>query len=186
MRDPRAQGSLAGSLLVAHPALRDENFRRTVVLLAAHARAEGAMGVILNRPLGRSLGEVVEAFAKSPLGGIPLYEGGPVGEKQVIFAGWNRTPGNRGFQIHFGLAADKAEQLLKEEPDARLRAYLGHSGWSAGQLERELGADGWIVARPDPERLASLDGAGLWRDFFTEASPEIRLWAEAPDAPEKN
>ncbi len=54
--------SLAGSMLLAHPGMRDPNFRRTVVLMSVH-NAEGAMGVVLNRPLGKNLGELNGDFA---------------------------------------------------------------------------------------------------------------------------
>ena len=59
MRERRkiSRDTLAGSLLLAHPAMKDPNFRRSVVLMSAH-NAEGAMGVVLNRPLGKRLGEL--------------------------------------------------------------------------------------------------------------------------------
>src|SRR4051812_22924204 len=79
--------SLAGQLLLAHPALRDPNFKRTVILLSVH-NAEGAMGVVLNRPLNKQLGEVNAEFALSPLAGVPLYYGGPVNPEQLIIVSW--------------------------------------------------------------------------------------------------
>ena len=68
---------LAGSLLLAHPAMRDPNFRRSVVLLSAHGD-DGAMGVVLNRPLGKQLGDLNAQFAASAIAGVPVYKGGPV------------------------------------------------------------------------------------------------------------
>src|SRR4051812_5602667 len=76
-RTPRKVTSLAGQLLLAHPVLQDAHFKRTVVLLSSHD-ADGAMGVVLNRPLSRQLGEVNAEFALGPLAGVPLYYGGPV------------------------------------------------------------------------------------------------------------
>jgi len=55
-RTARKAKSYAGQLLLAHPGLQDPNFRRTVILLSVH-NAEGAMGVVLNRPLDKQLGE---------------------------------------------------------------------------------------------------------------------------------
>ena len=65
-RPVRKPKSFAGQLLLAHPAMRDPNFRRAVILLSAHS-AEGAMGVVLNRPLGKQLAELNTAFALGPL-----------------------------------------------------------------------------------------------------------------------
>ena len=77
MRERRksTKETLAGSLLLAHPAMRDPNFRRSVVLMSVH-NAEGAMGVVLNRPLGKRLGELSGEFALSRLASIPLFKGG--------------------------------------------------------------------------------------------------------------
>jgi len=82
-RTAKLQHSLAGQLLLAHPALRDPNFRRTVILLSAHGD-EGAMGVVLNRRLDKQLGELNSEFALGPLAGVPVYAGGPVDPQQLI------------------------------------------------------------------------------------------------------
>src|SRR6266496_1470471 len=100
--------SLAGSLLLAHPSLRDPNFRRCVVLMSAH-NAEGAMGVVLNRPLGKRLGEVSGDFALGPLASVPLFAGGPVQTEQLVLAAWQIR--DDGFRLHFGVEPDKALQL---------------------------------------------------------------------------
>ena len=64
-RQPEKE-SIAGSLLLAHPSLRDPNFRRAVVLMSVH-NSDGAMGVVLNRPLGKRLGELNGEFALGAL-----------------------------------------------------------------------------------------------------------------------
>src|SRR4051812_5635172 len=129
-RGKSSQESLAGALLLAHPSLRDPNFRRAVVLMSAHG-PEGAMGVVLNRPLGRRLGELKGDFALGPLAGVPLCQGGPVEDKQLVLVAWQTR--EDGFRLHFGIEPDKALQLLDED-GTTLRAYVGYSGWSAGQL----------------------------------------------------
>src|ERR1043165_3338167 len=106
-----ARETLAGSLLLAHPSLRDPNFRRCVVLMSAH-NAEGAMGVVLNRPLGKRLGEVSGDFALGPLASVPLFTGGPVQTEQLVLAAWQIR--DDGFRLHFGIQPDPAQQLLAE------------------------------------------------------------------------
>ena len=68
MRERRQEtkDTLAGSLLLAHPSMRDPNIRRSVVLMSVH-NAEGAMGVVLNRPMGKRLGEFSGEFALGAL-----------------------------------------------------------------------------------------------------------------------
>ena len=104
--------TLAGSLLLAHPSMRDPNFRHSVVLMSVH-NAEGAMGVVLNRPMEKRLGEFSGDFALGPLASVPMFSGGPVQTEQVVLAAWESRPD--GFRLHFGVEPDIAVQLLDEE-----------------------------------------------------------------------
>ena len=79
---------MAGTLLLAHPSLMDPNFRHSVVLLTAHSAGDGSLGVVVNRPLGKTLGEYDPGLSTSDLADIPLYAGGPVAAGQMILAAW--------------------------------------------------------------------------------------------------
>jgi len=184
MRERRqpARESLAGSLLLAHPTMRDPNFRRTVVLMSVH-NADGAMGVVLNRPLGRRLGELNGEFALGPLAATPLFGGGPVQTEQLLLVAWQ--PHEEGFRLHFGIEPDRAGQLL-DEPGVQVRGFMGYSGWSAGQLENELGQNTWVVADV-PEGLLSLPAdAGLWPRVLAGLGEEWRLLADEPEDTGRN
>lgn len=184
MRERKASGSkkTAGSLLLAHPALRDPNFRRTVVLMSSHGE-DGAMGVVLNRPLGRKLGELTGDFALGPLAGVPLYGGGPVEPKQLLLAAWQAR--DDGFQLHFGIEPEKAAQLLGEN-GTHIRAFLGYSGWSSGQLENELKQNTWIVADIPADLLEHPQDDGLWRGVLGGVGEEWKLLADEPEDPGRN
>lgn len=184
--DANDEASLAGMILLSHPVMKDASFKKTVVLLAAHATGDGAMGVILNRPLGKTLGEADESFADSPLGKIPLYEGGPVETERVIFAAWHWEAAQRRLQLHFGVDRDFAEKIVLETPDTHVRGFLGYAGWSKGQLEGELKANAWAVVKVSAMALDNLGGTGMWRSLISLASPELHLLADSPDEPEKN
>jgi len=169
--------SLAGSLLLAHPVLRDPNFRRTVILMSVH-NPEGAMGVVLNRPTGKHLAQLDEAFALSELAKVPIYHGGPVQREQLILIAWQPQPD--GFRLHFGLDAEKAS-LLTEEPGTQVRGFLGYAGWSAGQLEGEMGQKTWIVAAAPPDLLQHAPDDSLWSAVLGELDPDWKLLANEPD-----
>ena len=113
MRERRkaTQQSIAGSLLLAHPAMKDPNFRRSVVLMSAHT-TDGAMGVVMNRPVGKRLGELNGEFALGPLAAVPVFTGGPVHPEQLLLVAWQDR--DDGFQLHFGIEPEKAGQLLVE------------------------------------------------------------------------
>jgi putative transcriptional regulator len=185
MRDRgEASPTIAGSLLLAHPGMRDPNFRRTVVLLSAHGD-DGAMGLVLNRPLRKRLGDLNPEFAASPLAGVPIYQGGPVQTEQLVLAAWQPDPLEGGFKLYFGIDVEKA-QALQEEAGVHLRAFLGYSGWTKGQLENELKLHTWVITPVNADLLEKEEGQGLWRVILSGLSPEWKLMAGEPDDPEVN
>lgn len=184
-RPPRkSPSSLAGQLLLAHPVLREPSFRRTVILMSAH-NEEGAMGVVLNRPLGRQLGELNAEFALGPLAGVPLYCGGPVQPEQLIIVSWQWLREESAFQLQFGLDPEAAAGLVGS-PGVVIRAFLGYAGWGEGQLENEMKHDTWFVSTVEGELLESSDGDALWRSILGALDPELKLLANEPDDPTVN
>ena len=185
MRDRgEAPPTIAGSLLLAHPGMRDPNFRRTVVLLSAHGD-DGAMGLVLNRPLRKRLGDLNAEFAASPLAGVPIFQGGPVQTEQLILAAWQPDPLGDGFKLYFGVDVSKAV-ALQDEAGVRLRAFLGYSGWTKGQLENELLHNTWVVTPVNAELIDREEGQGLWRAILGGLSPEWKLLAGEPEDPGAN
>ncbi len=183
-RPVRKPKSFAGQLLLAHPAMRDPNFRRAVILLSAHS-AEGAMGVVLNRPLGKQLAELNTAFALGPLAGVPLYYGGPVEPEQLIIVSWEWLKSENAFQLHFGIEPEKAAELIGT-PGLTVRAFLGYAGWSRGQLENEMKQDTWFVTTVEGGQLEQADGVALWRNILGGLDPELKFLANEPEDPSVN
>lgn len=177
-------GALAGSLLLAHPSLQDGNFRRAVILLSAHD-ANGAMGVVLNRPMRKRLGQLTAEFALGPLADVPIYKGGPVEMEQLLLCGWKEHEDGTGFQLMFGIDPNKAIELQAEK-GVHLRAFLGYAGWSRGQLENELKHNTWVVSPLVTELLQADHDDTLWRSILGGLSDEWKLLANEPDDVEKN
>lgn len=180
--------SLAGSLLLAHPVLRDSTFRRTAILMSSHDE-QGAMGVVLNRPLNKRLGELGGDFAFGPLSEVPVFDGGPVEKRQLILCAWRPHPSEadegESLQLLFGLDPERAAELAGQD-GVQLRAFLGYAGWSGGQLEGELERDTWVVADLEPEIIRQRPDETLWRKALSELDPQWRLLAGEPDDPERN
>ena len=175
--------SLAGSLLLAHPAMQDPNFRKSVVLMSAHSAEEGAMGVVLNRPLGKRLGTLSGDFALGSLAGVPLFYGGPVHKDQLVLAAWQTRAD--GFRLHFGIEPDRAQQLLAED-GTHVRGFLGYSGWMPGQLEKEMKLNTWIVTEVPQDLLTHSQDDSLWRTVLGREGDEWWLLANEPEHPELN
>lgn len=175
----------SGTLLISHPRMLDPNFRRTVVLLSAHSREEGALGVILNRPTEKCLGEIEEKFTFGPLAQVPIYEGGPVATDQILLVAWTWSESDAVFKLFFGIDPDRASELM-EYSQATVRAYQGYSGWSGGQLEGEMEEESWIRTQVKDRFVDGLDGDSLWQKFLLDQGPQFQLDAQAPEDPSLN
>ncbi len=176
---------IAGSLMLAHPHLKDPNFVRSVILMTAHEE-EGALGVVVNKFSGLTLGEVDSGFADFGLDQVPLYIGGPVSSDQVLLAAWKVDPPLGEFKLFFGLDPAAAREKLDEDPNLSLRAFRGYAGWGKGQLESELSDNAWIVSDMDGQAMAELEGDALWRHVIINNNLELGLLSLAPERPEVN
>src|SRR5438105_12431007 len=176
--------SLAGSLLVAHPNMLDPNFRRTVLFISAHDPNEGALGVIINRPLDRQVADLVTEVPRVSLAEVPVFLGGPVGKNQLMFATFEWEKGE-GLKLNHNVGIDEAHELVDEDP-ASIRAFVGYAGWSAGQLEAEMQQKAWILQRPTRAALAPARLPKLWFEIMRGLGPWYKMLAAAPDDPSLN
>lgn len=180
-----SNGPAAGTLLVAHPSMEDPNFRRTVVFLTVHTKLEGSLGVVVNRPLGKRLKEYDPELATSALADIPLYEGGPVAADKLILAAWKWIEEEGTFRLYFGMDAEKTEKLLSDDPEFKVRGFMGHAGWSEGQLDAEIDQGDWVLSACLSE-LENSEGEGVWRSILCHENPAMRLLTDAPEDPSRN
>jgi putative transcriptional regulator len=176
--------SLAGSLLVAHPSMLDPNFRRAVLFLSAHSAEDGAVGIILNRPLGKQVGELVTETPPDPLGTIPVFFGGPVGRDRLMFAKLEWEKG-AGLKLNHNVGIEEANECAGKNPNP-IRAFLGYAGWSAGQLEAEMKQTAWLVQKAERNALKLDAVPRLWFDIMRGLGPWFKMLAAAPDDPSLN
>src|SRR5216110_3917243 len=132
--EEQAARSLAGSLLVAHPNMLDPNFRRTVLFISEHDPSQGALGVIINRPLDRQVADLVTDTPPPGLADVPVFLGGPVGKNQLMFAAFEWKKGD-GVKLSHNIALEKVSAATGEKNLVTLCAFVGYAGWGAGQLE---------------------------------------------------
>jgi putative transcriptional regulator len=157
---------LDGQILVAMPGMMDERFARSVIYICAHS-AEGAMGIVLNRPAANvNMPDLLVQLEIVPeLERIRLPQ--KVGNMQVLIGGPVET--SRGFVLHspdFHLAQSTLpidDSICLTATIDILRAIaaghgpenavlaLGYAGWGAGQLELEMQSNGWLNTPADAE-----------------------------------
>jgi putative transcriptional regulator len=183
-------GSLTGRLLVATPSLTDPNFHRTVVALLEHDPVDGALGVVVNRPSGTDVAELLPGVA--PLASDPavVFVGGPVQPQAALCLGQVR-PGAvaAGFAP---LSAGFATVDLDEDPAVlgaglhRLRVFAGYAGWGGGQLEAEIEAGAWFVVDAVPDDVFGADPDGRWRSVLRRQPGPLAMVSTFPDDPSLN
>ena len=150
---------LSGQLLVAMPGMGDPRFERSVIFLCAHS-AEGAMGLIVNRPVpDLSFEDLLDQLGLELGSGQPpirVHFGGPV-EVSRGFVLHSTDYGGQGATLQvddrFGMTAtlDILEEIAAGRgPEASFLA-LGYAGWGPGQLEDEIGRNGWLTCEAAPE-----------------------------------
>lgn len=176
--------SLAGSLLIAHPAMLDPNFRQSVILLSSHSPELGGIGVILNHPLHKSMQDMDIKFALSPLANIPIYLGGPIADNAMLLVAWEWLEHNSIFKLHFGISEEQASELLKGKSPIAMRAFLGHTKWLSGQLEHELHFHNWFLSSVK-NLLPDQDDTKIWQTIITKIKPEL-LFLIDPEDPSLN
>jgi putative transcriptional regulator len=176
--------SFAGQLLVAHPNMLDPNFRRSVLFISAHNEEEGAVGLIINRPLDKHVSDVVTDATPDALADVPVFLGGPVATNQLMFAAFD-WQGRDSLSLNQNVAIEEAHQLAGQDRSA-IRAFVGYAGWTAGQLENELRQNAWLLQKPSraalkPERLPK-----LWFEIMRSLGPWFKMLSAAPDDPSLN
>lgn len=164
-----AAHSLRGQLLIATPAMRDTRFDRAVILMVQHD-GDGAMGIVINRPLGeKPLAELLAAFGAKDTaasGSVRIFLGGPV-QLEVGFvvhsADYHRP---ETVEVDEHLAATPSREVLRDiaagaGPMKSLIAF-GYAGWAPGQLESELARNVWYTAPADPALVFDDDRDKVW------------------------
>ena len=175
---------LRGQLLLDSGQLGGSFFQRAVVLICQHD-AEGAFGLILNRSLGKTAGEMIIADLPEILKISPLFLGGPVQPAALSYLHTDRSIPEADVMPNLALGHSLDDLLELGEsvsPEKKFRLFAGYAGWSAGQLEGEMKRRAWLtfpasielIFNTPPEQLWQkvLQRKGGWRNKLLAQMPE--------------
>ena len=147
---------LTNQFLIAMPSLTDPNFHRTVTLMCAHGE-DGAMGIVINRPLDIKLTAVLDQMDIEPTSNdpaqVPVLGGGPVQRERGFVL--HRPPGDWesvlrvGDEIGIATSKDILTAVAQGCGPERVAVALGYAGWGAGQLEHEVRQNAWLSGPAD-------------------------------------
>ena len=176
-----------GLVLIADPSLTDLNFKRSVVLLVEH-NENGTVGFVLNRMLSYSLFDLIPDFPKFH---AKISLGGPVSPKSIHFI---HTLGDAVpdavhviDDIYWGGDFDYIKSLIiaKKITSKQILFFVGYSGWSKDQLDREIAEGSWVVTQLKSVQIMTSPG-DLWLNTVRQMGEKFKPWTLYPEDPSLN
>jgi putative transcriptional regulator len=178
----------AGKLLIAEPFMGDPNFDRSVILLC-EINNKGAIGFVLNQTSQYKLGDLI---TQNLYPDITVDEGGPVQQNTLHYLH------NRPDIIEGGLEIMKDlywggnfEAIIKHlnfgilKPN-EIKFFMGYAGWGAGQLEKEIGKNSWILSNTNSETVMKPKNESFWRETLKKLGGDFKVIANYPIDPRMN
>lgn len=180
-----------GSLLVAEPFLREEYFNHGVISLVEYEPGKTAMGLVLNKPTGYTLGSAVEGIADEVE--IPIYYGGPMGHDRLFYIHTlgNEIKGSRLLvdDLYIGGDFEQVKEYVNMGLvcEDTIRFFIGYSGWEPYQLESEIDRHVWAVApKPANSEIFREDGLSAWHRIVRLLGKKYHNWLYHPEDPHLN
>jgi putative transcriptional regulator len=177
-----------GRILIAEPFLPGSYFNRSVVLLVSYSD-KGAVGFILNKKVDVAIHDVLPGF---PDFEVDVYLGGPVATDSIYFIHklGKKLPGSIHVigDLYWGGDFEALKQMVLNNSinPADIRFFVGYSGWDAGQLEREIKEDSWLVNDVDPDLVMRDLQQESWADFVKKVGSRYTVWENFPENPAMN
>lgn len=164
------ESSLTGQLLIAMPAMADPRFTQTVIYVCAHT-AEGAMGLVLNRPVVKptfeDLLKQLNVAPVPPARHMRLCAGGPVENARGFVLHTADWTGEGSLMVSNGMALTASLDVLRVIAEGNgpreCVLALGYAGWGPGQLDREMQDNAWLTAPSEETILFDSEHETKWR-----------------------
>ncbi|HHB92920.1 MAG TPA: YqgE/AlgH family protein [Thioploca sp.] len=173
---------LTNNFLIAMPNLADSNFLKTVTYICIHNK-EGAMGIVINRPMGVNLGEILEQMdikTENPSSiKLPIFNGGPVQKERGFVL---HQPGQKwdamltvSEELNITTSRDIMIAIANNKGPDKVLIALGYAGWGAGQLEREMADNIWINTPVDNDIIFKTPSNQRWQAAVASLGIDLTL-----------
>ena len=177
----------AGKLLISEPFLTDPHFGRTIIYLC-EVNEDGAMGFILNKSTGLTVGEVVNDLTCLTQ---DVFYGGPVGHDQLFYVhGISQLADSKplGQNLYWG---GNFKQFCNLAIDGKVnedncKFFVGYSGWGPQQLLDEIKEGSWIVTEAESHSIFKLTDKEDWSTFLKQMGKRYGVMANFPEDPSMN
>lgn len=174
--------SLTNQFIIAMPALADPNFTHTVTYICEHNQ-EGAMGIVINRPFGLSLGEMLDHLEITPGPSVnrdqPVMAGGPVQNEHGFVLHTPVGDWDSSLQVTPDLALTASSDILsaiaRGNGPLHYLVALGYAGWGAGQLEEEMASNAWLSGPADARLIFETPVEKRWSEAAASLGIDLNL-----------
>ncbi len=162
--------NFTNQFLIAMPSLKDPNFEKTVTYICAH-NEDGAMGIVINKPLDIELGDIFEQMDIESSNAIAkqktVFQGGPVHIDRGFILHKNDSNWDSSIIVSDNISVTTSKDILEaiasgEGPEETLIA-LGYAGWGSGQLEDEMLHNAWLNGPADLEIIFNTPHEDCWQ-----------------------
>lgn len=176
------------TLLIADPFLKDPNFMRTVVFMCRHSE-EGSFGFVLNKLFEQTLDELINGLEGIEL---PVYYGGPVQTDTVHYIHQypDLIPDSYKISedIHWGGDFEVLKSLLNnhELDPAKIKFFIGYSGWDKDQLVAELSEKSWLTATATRKLIFDTSADEVWKESLRHLGGKYEMMINYPIDPQLN
>jgi len=171
LRAKTEMGYLTGQLLVAMPGMTDPRFEKAVIYMCVHSLEEGAMGLIVNKPLPDVrfkdiLSNLNIKACSDTCSNIQVHRGGPVQTQLgfILHSGDYQKAGTLAVtsEICLSTTTDILRAIAEGTGPHKNLMALGYAGWDSEQLDDEIKRNAWLNVPADTELLFSRDYDSKW------------------------
>jgi putative transcriptional regulator len=172
-------------LLLSMPQMNDPNFARTVILLCDYTE-QGAFGLVVNRQMSEPAWTLVNT--EPPVRVHPdlhLWIGGPVDPQQTwVLSADAGGDDDDHRQVVPGIVLSASQEAtleaLQAPPSNHRRVFVGYAGWSAGQLDKEIAASGWLTMDVDPSLIFEVPPDRMWETAIRRLGADPAAFQTSP------
>ncbi len=171
------------TFLAASPSFSGPFFEESVILLLEDSE-NGSFGVIVNKPTGKTIGDLGGKF-DNELANIEVFEGGPIATDRLSLAICCDN-GKDEAAFSFGITPEKALDIMQANDNARIAAFSGYAQWEAKQLHREINEGTWVVSSVDIGLVFDTPPSEIWKQILLKEMPQFESLEPPKNIPDFN
>jgi len=162
--------TLKNHFLISIPHMKDQLFGRSVIFLCEHDE-QGAMGLIINKEINKnSISVKFNSESKQKIKfddyitDNKLFIGGPVLTNKILFL-HNGDTDNKSLLLDdkISISSDIISLTsIAKSSNVKHKLFLGHAGWSQGQLEREIENGDWLLQKATSNLIFENEAEHIW------------------------